>query len=349
MGNLRSGLAFVFLSILVACTTTLERGEELYRQGDLRGAIGVWSEVKPDSSEYERAQERLVESQAEYARRIQRYMKRADFFASEGRLAEAVLYYRLSYKLAPDRTEIQDRVQQLVREQRAKEAAEIQLLREALNAGDLKIAGQHAANLQRINPFDPAIQLEIDEVEASTGAQVLANLSEGEAAYARGDRETARNSFEAVLLLDPQNSAALGYLEYIKRYRIPTSPTELPRPMTAVSPEEILAEGHYQAAISAEDAGRVFKAISEYNAALQINPQHTEAKASRARLRERLAPRVDELYREGKLFFQEEDLHNALRVWRQALLINPADDRIRENTDRARKMLDRLEEIQTGG
>lgn len=349
MGNLRPGLVFVFLSVLLSCTTTLERGEELYRQGDLRGAIGVWSEVEPGSSEYERAQERLVESQAEYARRIQRYMKRADFFASEGRLAEAVLYYRLTYKLAPDRRELQDRVQQLVREQRSTETSEIRLLREALDAGDLKMAGEHAANLERINPLDPAIQLEIGEVEASTGAQVLAHLSEGEAAYARGEAENARQSFESVLVLDPQNSEALGYLEYIKRSRVPRSPTELPKPPSAVSPEEILAEGHYQAAITSEDAGRVFKAISEYNAALKVNPQHSESREARARLRERLVPRVEELYTEGKRFFQEEDLHNALRVWRQALLIQPRDERIGENIDRAQKMLDRLEEIQTGG
>lgn len=349
MGNLQLGLVFAFVSVLAGCTTTLERGEELYRQGDLRGAIGVWGEVKPQSTEYDRAQEHLVEAQAEYARRIQRYMKRADFFADEGRLAEAVLYYRLTYKSAPDRTEVQDRVQQLVREQRAQEAEEIRLLREALAVGNLKSASAHAENLERINPFDPSIQLEIDEVEASSGAQVLTNLSEGEAEYARGERESARQSFEAVLELDPQNSTALGYLEYIKRYRVPRSPSELPKPPSAVWPEEILAEGHYQAAISSEDAGRVYKAISEYNAALKVSPEHSEARAALSRLRERLVPRVDELYREGKRFFQEEDLHNALRVWRQAQLIEPADVRVRENIDRAQKMLDRLEEIQTGG
>ena len=141
-------MIFAWTSLLIGCTTTLEQGEALYRQGDLRGAIAVWSQVPPEASEYELVQERLVEAQADFARRIQRYMKRADFFADEGRLAEAVLYYRLAYKSAPDRTEVLDRVQELVREQRKQEGEQTQLLRAALEAGDLKKAGEHAANLE---------------------------------------------------------------------------------------------------------------------------------------------------------------------------------------------------------
>jgi cytochrome c-type biogenesis protein CcmH/NrfG len=62
-----------------------------------------------------------------------------------------------------------------------------------------------------------------------------------------------------------------------------------------------------------------------------------------------LRPRVDELYALGKRYFQEEDLHNALRSWRRVLLIDPDDVRTREHIERAERMLSRLEEIQTSG
>ena len=75
---------------------------------------------------------------------------------------------------------------------------------------------------------------------------------------------------------------------------------------------------------------------------------HQGARRSLTALRSRLRPEVAGLYQMGKRYFQEEDLHNALRVWRRALSIDPTDQRTRENVERAERMLARLEEIQSG-
>ncbi len=213
--------------------------------------------------------------------------------------------------------------------------------------------------LQKLDPFDPAIQIELRQVRAETGAQVLRFLEDGKRAYAVGDREGARLAFERVLELDSENEAALGYLSYIKRFdqelAEQAKPVERRQPVARslppppVSSEEIIAEGRFRSGQNAEELGDPYRAIREYQMALRIDPHHGAAQRRIATLRNELAPRVPTLYEQGKRYFQDEDLEKALVVWRNALLIAPDDARTKENVDRAERMLARLEEIQTRG
>ncbi len=355
----RLALCCVLLASLVGCAGAYERGDRLYSQGDVAGALGVWRDVPPTSGEYARAHARLETIEGELASSLARYEKRAEFFEDEGRLSEAVLYYRLALKLDPDRPQTLARTQSLYRELRAKETEERARLAAALAAGSLREANETAERLQRIDPFDPAIQIDLRQVRAETGAQVLRFLEDGKRAYALGDRENARVAFEHVLELDAENEAALGYLSYIKRYDQEvveqaaraerTRPNTNALPPPTVSSEEILAEGRFRTGQQAEEAGDPYRAIREYNAALRIDPRHAGARRRLMALRKELAPRVPALYEQGKRYFQDEDLEKALVVWRNALLIAPDDARTKENIDRAERILSRLEEIQTRG
>ena len=342
-GVLAAGL--VAAGLLAACTTALQRGERLYRQGDVVGALEVWRAVPEDSGEYAGVQARLQAVESEFGRLRRRYAQRAAFFEAEGRLAEAVLYYRLARQIDPGREELLDRVQVLVRELLARTESERAALDAALEAGELPRAIHHADRLDALDPFDPSLQLEIRHVRAATGARVLHHMSTGEAAYAIGNRAAAKASFEEVLALDPHNERALGYLSYIGRFD--QTRQHIPRPPQSISQEEIVAEGHYRSARQAEAAGEDFWAITQYEAALAVNPEHEGARTALRALRERRAPDVGRLYQLGKRYFQDEDLHNALRTWREALAIDPADERTRENVERAERMLARLEELQT--
>lgn len=351
--------------LLAACAGSYQRGERLYSQGDIAGALGVWREIPPSSSEYPKAHARLETLEKELASSLTRYEKRAQFFEDEGRLAEAVLYYRLALRLDPDRPQTLAKAQTLYRELQAKSAAERAKLSSALAAGDLRAANDSAERLQMLDPFDPAIQIELRQVNAETAAQVLRWLEDGKRAYAVGDREGARASFERVTDLDPENEAALGYLSYLRRYdqdlavdeqrrvapqRAAASPppaAALPPP--TLSPQDVLAEGRYRSGRKAEEAGDPYRAIREYQAALRADERHPRARERLVALRTELAPRVPALYEQGKRYFQDEDLEKALLVWRNALLIAPDDQRTRENVERAEKILSRLEEIQTRG
>ena len=353
---LRALSALVLIASL-GCAGAYERGDRLYSQGDVGGALAAWRDIPPSSPEYPRAHARLETIEAELASSLARYEKRAEFYEDEGRLAEAVLYYRLALKLDPDRPQTLARTQSLYRELRTKETEERAKLSAALAAGSLREANESAERLQRLDPFDPAIQIELRQVRAETGAQVLRFLEEGKRAYALGDRGGARTAFEHVLELDHENEAALGYLSYIKRYDQEVAeqaeerrkPSNGAPPPPTVSSEEILAEGRFRSGQRAEEQGDPFRAIQEYKAALRIEKNHAGASRRLNGLRQELAPKVPALYEQGKRYFQDEDLEKALVVWRNALLIAPDDQRTKENVDRAERILSRLEEIQTRG
>jgi tetratricopeptide (TPR) repeat protein len=354
----RVGALLLWLA-LASCASTFEQGEAHYRQGDVRAALEAWRSIGPDDGAYLRARARLAIVEPEVERSLRRWEKQAAFFESQGRLAEAVLYYRLTLKVDPEREGTLGRVQGLAREL-ARRTAELRVeLRRALEAGRLVDASRSARELARLDPFDPAVQIELRQVRAAVGSEVMRHVEEGRRAYAGGERELAAASFRSVLELEEGNETALGYLSYLQRLSeldqerrsAPPRGSEelLPPPPRAVTQDEIRAEGHYRTATRAEEAGDPFRALAEYETALRIDPRHRPAQRRLGSLRTQMAPRIDELYETGKRYFQEDDLRNALRVWRQVLLIDPRHERTRENVDRAERILSRIEELQTGG
>jgi tetratricopeptide (TPR) repeat protein len=336
---------------LVACAGPLERGEALYRQGDLRGAVEIWRSIPESSAQYAPSRARLAEVDPEFERRLRRYEKRATFFESQERLAEAILYYRLAHRLDPERAALLDRVQEIARVLARRSEEERVALDAAMRESRLRDAKEHAERLATLDPFDPSAQIEVRQARAAVGAEVLHHLEAGRLAYGAGDLDRAQAEFRAVLELDPSDQVALGHLAYLRRLDdLEPEPARLVAlPGRRASAEEILAEGHYRAGRRAAAAGDPFGALAEYTRALRVNSQHADARAELERQRAELRPRVDDLYQQGKRYFQDEDLHNALRVWRQVLLIDPANERTRENVERAERILSRLEEIQTGG
>jgi tetratricopeptide (TPR) repeat protein len=345
-----SALAVLVAVAVVACASPYERGERLYRQGDLRGALEVWRGEPPGADP--RIPERLLEVEGEFERLLRRYEKRAESFEAEGRLAEAVLFYRLALKLDPNWPVLLHRVQELVRVQQEEVRAKREELSVALAEGRLREASELVSQLGHLDPFDPAIQIDVRQVRAAVGAEVQRYLEVGKEAYAAGNRAGARRSFLAALKLDDQNETALGYLSYLRRFEESEQQpgrSSPPPPPETISQEEILAEGHFHAAEQAEGAGEPYRAIAEYQAALRINENHERARRRLERVRDGLRPQIADLYAIGKRYFQDEDLHNAVRVWRQLLMIDPGHERTRENVERAERMLSRLEEIQSSG
>jgi tetratricopeptide (TPR) repeat protein len=324
-----------------ACVTPYERGERLYRQGDPGGAIDQWQAVPESNADHRDARERLVLVQVELERALDRYEKRAEFFESQDRLAEAVLYYRLAVKFDPSRTQILDHVQIVYRQLHRREAEERAGLTEALRALDLRRAAQYAETLEKLNPFDPAIQIDVGQVRAEIGVEVSRHMLEGERAFAAGDRAAARRSFGEVLALEPDNEAARGYVKVMQDAQLSPWPRSTSRKAAA-------AVGHFDAAEAARERGEHFLALAEYEAALKENAKHAAARRRQAELRSEMKPRVDRLYREGKQYYEEEDLQNALLKWDQALLIDPEDTRTSESAERARRILIRLDELAGG-
>jgi len=333
------------------CITPYEAGSNLYREGDLRGALDTWKEIGPNETDYRVAREQIEVVEAEFGRLLRRYEKRGEFYESEGRLAEALLSYRLALKLDPEQTALLRRVQRLVRQLDETEREALDRMRARLAAGELRLAGDDARELERLNPFSPRLQVDIRQVRAALGEKIFEYLEAGKASYRRSP-DLAKRKFQQVLELDPGNEAARGYLSYIADRAQPKGPSKLNDDTRAALPEltdaQIIAEGHFSSARQAERDGDPFRALVQYDEALRINPKHPRAGIARKDLRERLLPRIDELEARAKQYFQDEDLQNAVLTWRQVLLIQPKRESAAYNLARAERMLARLEEIQAG-
>lgn len=349
----RAWLLTAGLAAALACASDLDRGEHLYRQGDLRGALGAWRSSRSTGATDATLEARITDVEKEFRTLLRRYDKRALFLSQRDRLAEALLYYRLELKLDPSDRSLLNRVQTIAREvQRRVHDTETQLER-ALADDRLQQVGPLADRLEELDPFDPALEVEIRGARRVIALESARYLGRGRQAFAAGNRELARRSFGRALALEPRNQTALGYLSYLRRFeeaaRTGGQDVSAPPLPETLSIEQILAEGHFHAGEQAEAGGELYRAISEFEAALRIEHGHPRARRRLAGLRSQLHSRIPDLYEIGKRFFQDEDLPNAVRVWRQVLLIDPDQQRTRENIERAERMLSRLEEIQAHG
>jgi len=269
--------------LLGGCTTPVERAERLYRQGDLRGAVELWKSVPEGRRGHAEAQARLRVAQEEFERTLRRYEMRGHFYAVRGRLAEALLHYRLALKLDPARAPTLSQIQQIVRDLDAQTRTGREGLGQAMAHGDLATASEQIRALEKLDPFDPALRLELDQARATVGARAQRYLQAGKGRYAQGDLERAEREFTRVLELEPDNESALGYLSFIRL----TRQKRLPADLTAISPSEqqILAEGHFRRALQSEKDGNPFTAIQQYTQALQISPAHARAERRLSLLR----------------------------------------------------------------
>jgi tetratricopeptide (TPR) repeat protein len=70
-----------------------------------------------------------------------------------------------------------------------------------------------------------------------------------------------------------------------------------------------------------------------------------ERRSRRARIRTAQADEVEDLIEAGRAAFRDEQLEEALALWRQALLIDPDNERVQDYIARAERQLESLERL----
>lgn len=357
----RTSLAASVVAIAVSalgCTTPLDRGAKLYQQGDRLGAVEVWRGIGSDSHEYAVAQQRIGAAEAEYQKLVTRHEQRGLYFERKGRLAEAILSWRVVLKLDPANPGTLAHVQALARQLATRKTELDASFRSALAEGRLADARASVAELRLLDPFDPAAESGERAVDEALGQEVERLLAAGRRGFSAGDYGHASEQFRAVLALVPENESARGYLSYIdliresekaRRAAVPPASGKVASrsdpPQLRATDAEIRAEGFHQNALAAERAGDAFGAIRHELRALAASPEHSGAQRHLAALREKLSPDVPELIDAGRTAFQQEDLQSALDHWRRALLVDPGNERAVEYTARAEKLLQNLEAL----
>lgn len=355
-------LATLLVAALAAsgCTTPLERGEQRYQLGDRPGALALWRSISDDSHDAAAARQRIAAVEDEQQTLMARYRQRAVYFERKGRLAEAILSWRVVMKLDPSDSVTLSHVQELSRNLAARKGALDTQWRTALAEGRLTDARQEVAALAELDPFDPATEAGQRQVNDALDAQVERLLAEGRRGFTAGEYDAATERFREVLVLEPEQESARGYLAYIEQVRESerTRPTPAPVPApdrTAArraralrtTDPQIRAEGFHQNALAAERSGDDYAAIAHELRALDVDPGHAKAREHLRALRSKLGPDVPGLIDSGRVAFQQEDLEAALEQWRRALLVEPDNDRASQYAARAQKLLQNLEQLRS--
>ena len=337
-------------ALAAACTTPLELGERRYREGDQLAALEIWRGVPPSATYYPKVRRRIDAVEEEFQQLVVRYEKRAVYYEKQGRLAESILNYRLALKLEPDDHATLEHVQELARTLSASKREAKSALRENLDAGRLADARGNLLALRTLDPFDSELESVSRQVDDALHGQVEELLARGRRGFTSGNYGSARSAFEAVLALDDQNESARGYLAYIDAIRAEESRGDVKVPpvetrLVRASDDEIRAEGYHQNALAADRSGDPYAAIRDDLRALELAPEHGEARQHLAELRRRLSPDVARLIETGQGHYQQEDLHSALDAWRRALLIDPTNEEARAYVARAELLLQNLERL----
>jgi tetratricopeptide (TPR) repeat protein len=207
--------AWLGCAALAGCATPGEQGELLYSAGDLRGAVESWRAEGSAS-----LAPRIAAVEAELETRASRYIANARTLERDGRIAEALLDYRLAFELRPDDAQNLAHVQQLARDAIAQRAALLDAYREVRARGDLAAAEPALEKLRRLDPFEPAYQIEElrlraaitddrrarrERARAARAAQVESLVEAGRTAFGDEQLETALDLWRRALLIDPEN------------------------------------------------------------------------------------------------------------------------------------------------
>jgi tetratricopeptide (TPR) repeat protein len=353
----RAEIALIAL-VIAACATPLEVGERLYREGDRLGALEVWRAAAEEDPGHPAIQERITAVEEESEQLVVRYKKRGSDFEAKDQLAESIIDYRIALKLQPDDAPSLARVQELARALATRKAELEASYRVSFSEKDLAAARRGLDDLRRLDPFDPELESEERRFQDTLRAEVKHQLATGRLALAKGKHAAASRAFRAVLALEPDNESAKGHLSYIEiRLENEASgeePATFEAPAAFASEDEIRAGGFYKPAdglyeigLLAEGDDDFFKAIDYYERALKADPGHSNARSHLAEIRRRLAGDVEGLIEKGREEFRNEELQHALDLWRQALLIDPDNERAQAYLERAERQLYNLERLRS--
>ena len=342
-------LAAACALLAAACTTPLEQGERRYAEGDRLGALEIWRAVPEDAADHERVERRIAEVEAEFVRLVEQYKQRARYFEERDRLAESILSYRLALALQPGDAASLDHVQELARALAKRKATLRQDYGGAVAKGDLGAARDCQGELRKLDPLDPDLETSSRQLDAALRAEIERLGQQGRGSFAAGNYAAAEKAFRGVLALDPDDASARGHLSYIATIRgAGNRPVAVPGdfdPAEFPTEASIRAEGFHQIALASERRGDAYSAIRQELRALDAYPEHAAARQHLAELRRRLAPELERLIEAGRTAFRREDLYSALEKWRQALLIDPENERTRAYVARAERQLQNLERL----
>ena len=192
--------------------------------------------------------------------------------------------------------------------------------------------------LEENNKFLAKIQQDFKELEAGDQKEKLvqqatALFNRAEAFFEAGNLLDARTEFQAVLVLQPDNKAAQGYLNHIESQFLS------------------FVESFYRAGMIAFAEENYEKAKEQFEKVLTIKPDHAESQAQLARCVEMLEAKVKKEKEELQKFmaeknylsameaFQKENYEESYRLFGEVVNISPDHEDAKRNMELSKTKL----------
>ncbi len=147
---------------------------------------------------------------------------------------------------------------------------------------------------------------------------ILALFEQGVRSYVRSDFQTAIEFFKKALGKAEENSYLNAYLQKSSQML-----------------EQQIAE-FYQDGWKAQQAGELLSAQKEYTKVLRLSPGHPEVVKQLAELKTKIQQETEKFYNEGKQYFDQNDMDQAIRIWNKILEIEPTNDRAIKKIEEAK-------------
>ncbi len=159
----------------------------------------------------------------------------------------------------------------------------------------------------------------VEGLESNPEKEPILNLFEqGVRSYVRSDFQTSIEFFKKALSKADGNAYLSAYLQKSSQML-----------------EQQINE-MYQAAWGAQQSGDLGLAQKEYTKVLRLSPGHPEVVRQMAALKSTILQSAEKLYAEGKQFFDQNDMDQAVRIWEKILEIDPSNERAQKKIEEAK-------------
>ncbi len=316
------------------------KAARLVEEGRYYEAIRLWQEAPPGSD----TDQKVKETEKLLAADIDGRVKQMNSLYKRGRLAEAAKTLLALLEVDPRRRdELSQKYQGIRADYEGRKAEYRKLIDSEKATGDLAGAHEMLVKLTYIDPYDPAAQEELAQVERSWRADLDAAMAEAARHWNAGSFEEARDAYDKIARRWPGYPVAKNYLDQLRLNDAPalarTEKAEQTKLAAAV-------QGLLTQAEKCQTGGDYRCAIEKLNAALAEDPASQTALEKKDALLRELTPTVEDLYKKGLEYYRGEEIARAADQWRLVLLIDPAHEKARRDLQRAESVLQKLKKVQ---
>jgi tetratricopeptide (TPR) repeat protein len=216
--------------------------------------------------------------------------------------------------------------------------------------GRLTDAREKARSISRDNPDYKAARKLIEDINAISMQLARRHMEMGEDLEKAGIYNRALFEYRESLKYNPSNILALKKVETISdALRSGGKPAQADRKQARKNSKEEqpedLANTHYLKGKIYLDSRAYAKAIEEFTSVLKILPAYMNTKDLLSRARKERDKAVDERFRKGIAYFQNEEMEMAIKEWEAVLELDPSNKVAADYKYRAEVIMERLKRI----